>query len=515
MSDPLDIVLLGTLLRIAQAMIVVAPYFVFGVFAAGLLRALVSRATIRRIAGEDGPPHLLCIFLFVVLLPWASVGTLPVARELERAGLKRWKILLFVLASPLLGALSIAYLLSSETPLYGLATLLACGVVTTIAVLVTARSRRQVAAAADGEPCGSTSGRRLLLAILFACREAAGPALAGLALAMIGVGLLAAFVPDDVLDHGVARPTLAATPLGVAVGLPACLTPVQAVMATGVAYSEGNSYGAALAVLLLGAGVNLATLNWIRRASGPRVLAAWLVATIALLIPLGWAADAVLPHLRTSLDHHHALSQLGLPDALGARAEARAAVGRLIRRDLRDNGSTGLVALSLVVLAGAALRLLDRHDRISARLRSGAPNFPATRVPAFWGRNLSARTMAVCGGVLCAAAATSALYIYYPPPGQILDDMRCAAADARSAQFTGDHAQAIERAQKLVRLSTNLRPSSVLRGKGFGHQQDLAIGELRESAAMFEQSVSRGNGPAISSGAVAVLQNIHKCQTSL
>lgn len=513
MSEPIDIVLWGVALRVLQALIAASPFLLFGLLAAGVLRAMTPPATVRRLAGEDGPANPLATAAFLLLLPWSSLGVLPVARELHRAGVAPWKTLLFIFLAPLSGILCLAYLLSSMAMLYALGTLAACLAVTVTATVASKRwgDAHNRSGPADDQTAATPLGR-IGLSIVGAARAAAGPVLLDVAVAMVGLVVVVAFIPDDVLDHGVAKPTAAATPWGIAVGLPAVLSPVHAVMATGVAYSEGNSYGGALAILVLGAGVNLGTLVWVHRQFGLRTMSIWMGSTLLLLLFLGWTADATLPHLRSSLDHHHALSNLGLPDSIGEGSQAPATVGRLLHRDLQDRGALAPAALAVLILFGLTINLSDKHHRLERWLRKGLRTDGAGKPAAWWERGISSRAMAASVCCAFAVVCVAGLFVYFSPPDQLFDDMRCAAADALSAQLVGDHQQAVERADKLVRLTLALRASANLRGRALGTQPRASIADLQSSAETFRQRVASGDKTATKAQCVATLLKIRRCQ---
>ena len=107
----------SALLRITQAMVAAAPFLFAGVFAAGILRGMVGADRTRRILGVGHWTGPLRAWGLGILLPICSLGALPVARELRRAGVPSGTVISFVLVAPVLNPVSIIYGLSHIPPL--------------------------------------------------------------------------------------------------------------------------------------------------------------------------------------------------------------------------------------------------------------------------------------------------------------------------------------------------------------------------------------------------------------
>ena len=98
----LDTTFWSGVLRIASAMVAAAPFLVAGVFAAGILRGMVGAERTRSILGVGHWSGPFRAWGLGVLLPICSLGALPVARELRRAGIPSGTVLSFVLVAPVL-----------------------------------------------------------------------------------------------------------------------------------------------------------------------------------------------------------------------------------------------------------------------------------------------------------------------------------------------------------------------------------------------------------------------------
>ncbi len=99
-------------------------------------------------------------------------------------------------------------------------------------------------------------------------RESIG-ATGGLALiAVSGTLLIGMLLPHGALQSSVEQNDPLAPALMTAVAIPIYATPMLAMSQLGMMFAHGNSPGAAFSLLLLGTGINIATLFWIAKNYG-------------------------------------------------------------------------------------------------------------------------------------------------------------------------------------------------------------------------------------------------------
>src|SRR5437016_2125671 len=79
---------------------------VCGFLIAGVMRRMLGSAGTRRLFGGPGLKGLLRAWAVGTLLPVCSLGVLPIAREMRRAGVPSGTVLAFVLAAPHINPLS-------------------------------------------------------------------------------------------------------------------------------------------------------------------------------------------------------------------------------------------------------------------------------------------------------------------------------------------------------------------------------------------------------------------------
>ncbi|HEY1380094.1 MAG TPA: permease, partial [Gemmataceae bacterium] len=113
----LSTVLWGAALRTGQLAVEASTTLLCGLLVAGVLRRMLGAAGTRRLFGGAGWCGLLRAWAVGTVLPVCSLGVIPIARELRRAGVPGGTILAFVLAAPHINPLSLLYGLTLSEPL--------------------------------------------------------------------------------------------------------------------------------------------------------------------------------------------------------------------------------------------------------------------------------------------------------------------------------------------------------------------------------------------------------------
>ena len=296
-------------LRIAYAMVAAAPFLVAGVFAAGFLRGMVGAERTRKILGVGHWSGPFRAWGLGVLLPICSLGALPVARELRRAGIPSGTVLSFVLVAPVLNPVSIIYGLSEIEPItllyFGLGTfVVSCGVGMVWNWCISAKQ--------DSDPeqlenAPRNSIHRIAVIGDTAARALVGPVFVDYGLALLAVGFLGAFLPHGILQTGMTRDNALAPVIMGLVAIPVYVTPTDVMMHFGHIVRDGYSLGAAFALIVLGAGANVGVANWLRREYGLKPLGLFVGMLIGSTLVIGFTADRAIVHGNaTKEDHTHA-----------------------------------------------------------------------------------------------------------------------------------------------------------------------------------------------------------------
>jgi len=429
----------GAVCRGVAAAANAAPTVLCGLVIAAVIRQLFGPAFTRRLLAAGSWQTLLRAWLFGMLLPVCSIGAIPVARELHRAGLAGGAVLAFAVSAPLFNPISLLYGLTLSHPLVIVGFALASMVVVTAVGLAWERlgGREHDLPAAD-EPTIPPGWRRAAALGLSAAREAAGPTAGYTAIALLGVGLLAVCLPAGSLQRSMKAFDPGAPPLMAAVGTPAFLTPTDAMMQIGSMFDHGNSVGAAYVLLSVGAGLNLGLIAWAWRSWGGRRTAWWLALFCGTVLVIAAVIERPLSFRDSPPeDHTHAFDVFCMPFP----AETTDPVARslaLLADRVPAHAWSALGLLVGLAAAGAALALFDPHRGLEARL--GRDAIAAARVAR--GGSLDVTVPApVLGAVLVGgliALSVVAAYLYYPDLPTCLEDLRFVESETHSAALAGD-----------------------------------------------------------------------------
>jgi uncharacterized membrane protein YraQ (UPF0718 family) len=177
----------GAVLRGSQCVLQASPYIVAGLVTAGIFRRLLGHDGLRRLFGHGTWRAIPQAWIIGMLLPICSLGAIPVAREMRRAGLTGGTILAFALAAPLFNPLSLLYGLTLSEPLTILAFGLCTLVVVTVVGVIWDRLFPDSTIAEPAPPPVAHGVRRMLAVGVVSAREIAGPSLLYLIVGVSGV----------------------------------------------------------------------------------------------------------------------------------------------------------------------------------------------------------------------------------------------------------------------------------------------------------------------------------------
>lgn len=448
----------SAVLRIAQAMVAAAPFLVAGVLAAGILRGMVGAERTRSALGVGHWSGPLRAWGMGILLPICSLGALPVARELRRAGVPSGTVLSFVLVAPVLNPVSIIYGLSHITPMMLL--YFAAGTFI-VSVGIGAIWNRVVSDKRDISPeqlevAPRSSHHRLAVVGHTSATALVGPAFIDYGLALLAVGVLGAFLPHGSLQTGLTRDNALAPVIMGLIAIPVYVTPTEVMMHFGHIVKDGFSLGAAFALIVLGAGANVGVANWLRRDYGAKSLILFVSLLIGSTLIIGLTADRTIINGTAKVtDHTHAFDPFTrLANVANNRANIQWVYSE-VRKTMSVDSAWGLGLLALIAVIGIVLRLLGDRCNIDHLLQAdlvethGATNRR-------WDPTLSPRQLCLAGALGVLALAVVGLYVFYPPADEVIEEMRnirLAVYDAVREQDTAETQRRLvqwrSRAQKL------------------------------------------------------------------
>ncbi|MCS6977103.1 MAG: permease [Gemmatales bacterium] len=442
MLDTIVALFWGAVLRVGQAVIEASPFVLTGLIVAGVFRRILGRSRVFRLFGGNTWKGLPLAWVLGMLLPVCSLGAFPILRELRKAGLAGGTILAFALSMPLFNPLSVLYGLTLSEPVVIFCFVLASLVVVTLAGMIWDRIFPASASPTEELPPVAPGLRRMFAILVAAAEEAAGPTLLYIAIGLAGVALLSVVLPHGILQHTMAHNDPTSPLLMSAVALPVYDSPLRVMMQIGLMFDHGNSVGAALVLLILGAGVQLGTVAWVTKQLGWRPALAWFGIIAAVTVGLAYALEKPLfDEGATIEDHTHAFDEFTAPALGGSVAELPSFVLGKLNDDLDPWELLSLIALGVLVLGGVAVRRLERFWSLNAWLERTPPALPDVPLP-FWNRPLPGSVLGTVALVGLIVFSIYGCYLYYPAPEEAFELTRPIKVNTLMAIKLGQRDQA-------------------------------------------------------------------------
>lgn len=429
--------LAGGALRGGEVIMDASIWIAFGCFIAAIFRHMLGPGKTRSLFGNEGRYALLIGWGIGMLLPVCSLGVIPIVRELYRSGVKQSTIIAFGLTAPLFNPLSILYGLSLSDPVAILIFSAAAMLIVTGVGMVWGKLVDTKTAASDPAQTRtlSTSGFRRSLAVV----HAAATEMVSWSLVFIAIGVLCSAATSVAFEHGALQEetepdNLFAPAFMACYVTPVYSTPLLAMSQIGGMFQHGNSIGAAFALLILGAGVNLGLLCWFGTAFGFRRLAMFLCLLFAMTLGLAYAMDKPLyPKGVTPAGHTHAFDVYTHPFHVGQPGMWDMTRERLVEHQAKSGGAYGMRLLGILVLAGIVLRCLERRWNLETWFKNSgntaSSKWEVALPPWIIG-------MVACVGLIFISIFGA--YLYYPKPESLLSDLSAVNTNCVIAARTGD-----------------------------------------------------------------------------
>ena len=417
------------LFRTIQTALETAPTLLCGLVLAGLLRGVIGAEVLRRWFTNDPKLGPLRACLIGFLLPVCSFGVLPVAWELRRAGIPRATVLTFLLSAPLANPISVTYALQK---LGGQGTLaisvfvvllsVALIILGSLGILLGRWLPESGAPARDLPPLPRDEFRRFIVAALTPARGITGTLSLFLTVGLLGSGLLALY-PGGALEWAASDSTyFAPLHMGLA-ALPAQVPPEKGSTLLCDMLMSGVSFGVAFVFLTLGIGINVGTLVWIAWVYGARVAACLMPVLFATILAVGYALPFSLPGVPADAAqgrHFLEIESRGGPEIARKRAFEDTLTND--KGDLQWVEIGACAALGTLLFLGIICRVIG--DVTSLHYQMTRPSNQTTSPPkSNWKRQLSGSQLALAGLVVGLVVVVAGMYVVYPSPGTLLDEM--------------------------------------------------------------------------------------------
>jgi hypothetical protein len=468
----------GVLLRTAQAAVESSSTLLVGFVVAAVMRRMLGAAGTRRLFGGEGLRGLFRAWAIGSLLPVCSLGVIPVAREMRRAGVPAATVLAFVLAAPQLNPLSFLYGLTLSEPM-----VVVCFVAATMLLAVAGGEvwKRWFESPADTRPAGDepmpAPGLKRLVAVAVAAgREAVGPAMGYVLVGVLATGVLSGLLPYGSLGHTMRHDDPSSPALMALIGLPAYSGVLPGMMRIGLIFEHGNSTGAAFVLFAVGVGFNAGLVAWLAAQFGWRRVLAWLAVVVALVLAVGYGMERPLYFAGEEASHTHAFDDWTSPFPRGSGADSALFRDKLLQKvEVLEPVALGGLLL-LAVVGGAAA--LDRAGRVDRWLTAAPP--PSDAPPSVWNRGVPGPVLGAVALLGLVAFSVVALYIYYPAPDRAFDEIASVRTEAVVAVRTGRKEEAVRRIQQWDLLTRKLQVGAFIRTGTMDATASKAAEDLRE-----------------------------------
>ncbi|MCC9602348.1 permease [Stieleria sp. JC731] len=432
-------IFVGGLLRLVQGLFSAAPTLIVGLLIATVLRFYLGREGTRKLFGGDSIRRLPQSWLIGMLLPVCSIGVLPILREMRRFGIKPGAMAAFALSAPLFNPLSLLYGLTLSRPLviimFAVGSLL---IVTFLGMIWDAAVKNESThsiSEIDTDPSSDVIGlHRLRATVIHLGRQATGVTLLLAMIALSGLAFLAAVLPFGSMQTSVEQGDLWAPLTMTAVSIPIYATPMLAMSQLGMMFQHGNSPGAAFALMILGTGVNFATIAWFLYHFGWKPTAMWSAAMLAIVLGFAYGINQpLIPPGIQPAGHTHAFDIYTNP--ISAHTEN---FWRTSKEVLSKNIGFPEIAAGIGLAMISLFGLIARGLNLSPEKTSFIQPTPTNRIHS---RLEMVVPRGVLGLVLIAGLVSLSIvacFAYYPPADECLDEIALARAECLSASMSGD-----------------------------------------------------------------------------
>lgn len=436
----MDVMIAGGLIRASAGLMAAAPTLIVGLFIASVFRYYLRGDGMQKLFGGESIRSLPQSWLVGMLLPVCSIGVIPIIREMRRQGIRPGAITAFALSAPLFNPLSLLYGLTLSRPMVIIGFAIGSLAVVTILGAVWDRYARRAASETEYDGKVIFGLRRIGACSVYMTRELAGPTGLLAIIAVAGLFLLGAILPHGALQAEVEQmdPLAPLKMSGVSVFVYA--TPMLAMSQLGMMFDHGNSPGAAFTLLLLGTGVNLATLWWIASNFGYKSTALWFCVLFACVVGIAYAVDRpLIPPGIEPAGHTHAFDIYTNPLHSNQGITLSKVASELEK-------TTGLAewigggVLALVLLTGLVLRY--GFGRASESMMT--PLEIAGEIE-FAEKGLHQEVSSTTVGLTCLAGLVAfsivGCYAYYPAPREVFDEMKGPRTDVLTGVTSNDYAR--------------------------------------------------------------------------
>lgn len=485
----MDTMFWGVLQRITECLLDGGPTMLAGLLIAASLRHFLGSDGLRELFGNNSRRSLWIAWLLGMLLPVCSLGVIPLAMEMRRAGIRQGTILAFALTAPLFNPLSLLYGLTLAAPLLVCSFALASLLLVTVVGMAWDRSASEVFSGVEPFPASRPGWTRIALVALSSARLAVHPLLLYASIGIIASAALSGLLPKGSLSQQFAQGDPWSPLMMAAIALPLYTTPLTVMSQIGSMFIHANSMGAAYVLLALGTGCNVGLLAWTWRTWGARSTLCFLAICLTGILALGYTMHASF-HAPASMEHPHthAFDNYSQPFAAGERMLPQRVADHL-REEAQPYQYVALGLLAAIIGAGVFLRVVDPRGESEGFLQRRAES---TTGAGRYDMTLSQTTLKWVLSAGMVAASVLSCYIYFPESREVLEEMRVVRADALSAAVAGHAEESLRQISLYDDLTRRLQVGHYLRTGQLSEYQRAKATVLREQLERLKDDLEAG-----------------------
>ena len=472
-------ILWSVLLRIGQTAVESSSTLFVGFFVAAVMRRMLGPESTRNLFGGEGLKGLFRAWVIGSLLPVCSLGVIPVAREMRRAGVPTATILAFVLAAPQLNPLSFLYGLTLSEPI-----VIICFVIATMLLAISGGElwKRVFEKPSDSllpcdEPMPPPGIKRLISVVVSAAKETVSPSMGYILIGILFTGLFAGLLPPSALSNTMRHDDWKSPALMALISLPAYSGVLPGMMRIGLIFEHGNSTGAAFLLFELGVGFNLGLIVWAMSELGWRRGMLWLLMICVLVLGVGYLMEQPLYFAKEEAVHTHAFDDWTSPFPYGSNVSYEVVLGKLMQK-VEVLEPVALGGLLFLFILGTSLSCFDRAGQVEKWLTTHPP---VSEAPVgVLNRGVPGPVLGIVALLGLVVFSLVALYIYYPDTKQAFSDIIRVRTDVSVAVRTGKKDEAIRRIQQWDLLTRKLQVGVFIRTGSMDPEVGKITEDLRE-----------------------------------
>ncbi len=475
----MDVILYGGVVNTLRSLAMASPTILIGLFIAALMRYYIGPEHTKRLFGGSSIRALPQSWLMGMLLPVCSIGVIPIIREMHRIRMRPGAITAFALSAPLFNPLSLLYGLTLSRPYVIVGFAMGSLFVVTVIGLLWDRYATDREEAETPSLQKFVGIQRLTACWAYMCQELCGATGRLAIIAIVGVGAMGALLPHGALQTSAEQDDLLA-PLRMALlSIPIYATPMQTIGQLGMMFAHGNSPGAAFCLLLLGTGVNIGTLWWLKQTYGWRSTGLWFASLFAVVVTSAYIINKpLIPPGVEPAGHTHAFDVYSNP--FSGSVNLQSAV-RVLSDSVGWAERASLAVACVVALMGFFVRVPESSVSTETVAKP--------RTNRGLDRDVPPAVVGLTGLIGLVAASIVGCYAYYPSPEETLEEIRIARTETLTAATAGNVDNALRWLEVWEQWSRRLEVGTYIRSFEIRPYQQMQGYILRKKLELLEHEL--------------------------